>query len=195
MTNGCEEEEMEWRDAPESPDHGGRNPSDGKRSWVALEDARADLGEVEVRTRRGRVDGDAGDVELQHALVGEAELLERDDGARVRPDHRRPDLARQWGRERKQGEGEGGQERRGLRRRRPQVEDPHPGGVVDLDQGEGGGGASDGRKGRGGVEWSGRGRSGSGRGRGVCCTMLGLGLAIVRLGDVGSVWCGRLRSA
>ena len=32
---------MEWRDAPESPDHAGRNPSDGRRARVALEDARA----------------------------------------------------------------------------------------------------------------------------------------------------------
>ena len=53
MREGCEEEEMEWRDAPESPDHAGQNPSDKKRSREALEDAHAELGEIKVQMRRG----------------------------------------------------------------------------------------------------------------------------------------------
>lgn len=72
------------------------------------------LGEVELGGGR-RVEGDAGDVELEDARVGEPELVERDDAPRVAPDHRLPDLRRRRGGEEEEEEGERrrGGERRG----------------------------------------------------------------------------------
>ena len=85
----------------------------------------AELGEVELEGGR-RVEGDAEDVELEDALLGEAELVKRDDGARVSVDHRLPDLGLCR-------EGEDAQERRGERR----------GGGHSLVRSGGGGGGMD----------------------------------------------------
>jgi hypothetical protein len=83
----------------------------------------AELGEVQLHGGL-RVEGDAGDVELQHARVGEAELVQRDDALRVGPDCGLPDLGRRRGNQHHRGdeEEEGGQGgppvRHGVQRRR-----------------------------------------------------------------------------